>query len=322
MVLWAWMADCATSAASAEEPLAAGPLVIGHRGAAGLAPENTLAGIRRALETGVDAVEVDLLMTDDGALVVHHDFALNPEIARTATGSWIEGASARLIRELTLAEVKSYDVGRLKPGTNYAHRYPDQRPADGEKIPSLQEVIKLLKAVAGPQVELWIEVKSSPAHPQWTPAPVVMADALVALLTAERFGHRCRVLSFDWRVLVRVQAVAPALPTLYLTSRHNRFKPVSTPRGKRFLWTAGLDLKQFDGSIARMIAAAGGRHWGARYNQITPIVMAEARREGISVFVWTVDSPSDMREYREMGVDGIITNRPDLLRSVLRSPDD
>jgi glycerophosphoryl diester phosphodiesterase len=113
--------------------------VIGHRGAAGLAPENTLAAFKKALELGVDAVEMDALLTVDGEVVVHHDFWLKPEMTRTPQGMWLQGKSGPVIKNLTLAELKTYDVGRLQPHTLYASRYPDQQPADGERIPTLRD---------------------------------------------------------------------------------------------------------------------------------------------------------------------------------------
>ena len=87
------------------------PLIIGHRGAAGLAPENTLAAFARACELGVDGIELDVLVSADGELVVHHDFRLKPEIARTADGNWISSASPPAVKDLTVAQLKTYDVG-------------------------------------------------------------------------------------------------------------------------------------------------------------------------------------------------------------------
>ena len=136
--------------------------LIGHRGAAGLAPENTLAAFRRACEIGVDAMELDVLLTADGEIVVHHDFSLKPEIARTSDGKWIEKHSAAVINHLTLAELKTYDIGRLKPNTRYARRYPELQPVDGERIPALGEVIAVLKNSCRPSTQLWIEIKTSP----------------------------------------------------------------------------------------------------------------------------------------------------------------
>ncbi len=116
--------------------------IIGHRGAAGLAPENTLAAFKKACEIGVDAIELDVLLTADDNIVVHHDYTLNPEMTRTPDGEWLDHPGPA-IKESTLAKLKAYDVGRLKPGTRYSRRYTEQQPVDGERIPTLGEVISL-----------------------------------------------------------------------------------------------------------------------------------------------------------------------------------
>ena len=95
----------------------------GHRGARGLAPENTLEAFRTALAIGVSTLELDLAMTRDGILVVSHDSVLNPDHTRGPDGKFL-AAAGPAIRSLTLDEVKRYDVGRLKPGTSYAARFP------------------------------------------------------------------------------------------------------------------------------------------------------------------------------------------------------
>jgi len=138
--------------------------VIGHRGAAGLAPENTLAAFKKACEIGVNAIELDVFLTADAKIVVHHDYALKPEITRTPDGAWLHRPGP-LIKELTLAKLKTYDVGRLKPDTRYSRRYPDQQPVDGERIPTLDEVISLLKGKCDGATQFWVEIKTNPEKP-------------------------------------------------------------------------------------------------------------------------------------------------------------
>ncbi|MCU0594609.1 MAG: glycerophosphodiester phosphodiesterase, partial [Desulfobacterota bacterium] len=147
------------------------PLIIGHRGAAGLAPENTLAAFARACELGIDGIELDVLVSADGELVVHHDFRLKPEIARTADGTWIPSASPPAVKDLTLAQLKTYDVGRLQSKTSYAGRYPEQTPVDGERIPSFKEVIQLFKKSCSASTRLFVEIKTSPDEPALSPPP-------------------------------------------------------------------------------------------------------------------------------------------------------
>lgn len=291
------------------------PLVIGHRGAAGLAPENTLTAFTLAIELGVDAIELDVLLSADGVLVVHHDFTLKPEIARTSDGNWL-GSSQRIrIKNLTVDQLKSYDVGRLKPGTKYARRHPDQQPADGERIPTLKEVISLLKQKAAPDLVLCIEIKTSPEKPEMTPSPQTVADRVAQVVMSESFSRRTRILSFDWRALIQVQKTAPQISTVYLTSRYKQFKPFN--KEATLSWTAGFDPAEFDGSMPKMIKAAGGKHWAVKFRDISAAQVQEAHEAGIAVYVWTVDSMTDMKQLLLMGVDGIITNRPDLLKNLL-----
>src|SRR6185295_16749944 len=123
----------------------AGVEVQGHRGARGLAPENTLPAFTRALEIGVDVLELDTAVTRDGVVVVAHDPLLNPDIARGPDGQYVAKAGPA-IHDLTFAELQRYDVGRLKAGTAYAKRYPDQQAVDGTRIPRLSEVFALARS--------------------------------------------------------------------------------------------------------------------------------------------------------------------------------
>jgi glycerophosphoryl diester phosphodiesterase len=292
-------------------------LFIGHRGAAGLAPENTLAAFRRACEIGVDAFELDVLLTADRAVVVHHDFSLKPEITRTAEGEWLQEHTRPAIKNLKLAELRTYDVGRLKPYTKYARRYPDQTPVDGARIPTLEEVISLHKNNCDPQTQIWVEIKTSPEKPDMTPAPEVVADAVVQVLREETISNQAFILSFDWRVLVHVQEIAPDIPTVYLSLVGRTLDNIKPGQSGPSPWTAGIDVDDFKGSIPRAVKAAGGRYWAPYYKHVNSKHVQEAHQLGIQVFVWWPDSRSDMQHLIKMGVDGIITNRPDILKGVL-----
>ena len=288
--------------------------VIGHRGAAGLAPENTLAAFSKALEMGVDGVELDVQLSADGSAVVHHDFQLNPDITRTASGAWLEKGDTPSIKALTLAELKRYDVGRLKPDTPYAKRYPDQEPADGEQIPTLQEVILLLKSAEDHKTQLWIEIKTSPEEPEVSQSPEPVTDAVVAILRKEVFLARTKILSFDWRALIHVQKTAPEIPTAYLSPMGTRWISIRPGEPGPTQWTAGIDEGEFSGSIPRAVKAAGGQYWAPNHMTINPSLVKEAHGLGLKVVVWTPDSRQHMQRLMQMGVDGIMTNRPDLLR--------
>jgi glycerophosphoryl diester phosphodiesterase len=290
--------------------------IVGHRGAAGLKPENTLAAFREACELGVDAVELDVLLTADSTIVVHHDYTLKPETTRTADGEWLS-LSGPVIKDLTLAQLKTYDVGRLKPNTRYSRRYPEQKPADGQRIPILGEVISLLETTCEPANQLWVEIKTNPEKPNLTPAPELIVDAVVLLLRRQDFAHRARILSFDWRALAHVQKNAPEIPAVYLSHVGGRFNTIKPGQPGASPWMAGLDIDDFGGSIPRAVKAAGGKNWAPYYKYLTSALLDEAHQLGLKVYVWTVDSRSDMVRLMEMGVDGIITNRPDILKAVV-----
>ncbi len=297
--------------------------LIGHRGAAGLAPENTLAGFRRACEIGVDGFELDVLMTSDRHIVVHHDYALKPEIARTPDGKWIGDFSQLLVKDLSLAELQKYDVGRLQPDTRYARRYPESQPADGERIPTLSQVIELLKISCKPDTQLWIEIKTSPENPHLTPPPQVVADAIVRSVRTHSITKQAYILSFDWRALVHVQKIAPEIPTVYLSLVARSLNNIKPGQPGTSVWTAGIDIDDHNGSIPHAVKASGGLYWAQYYRQLSRDDLKAAHHMGIRVFVWTVDSNSEMKRLIGLGVDGIISNRPDIFKSIQNpSPSD
>jgi glycerophosphoryl diester phosphodiesterase len=294
------------------------PLIIGHRGAAGLAPENTLAAFATACALGIDGIELDVLVSADGELVVHHDFRLKPEIARTADGKWISSSSPSAVKDLTVAQLKTYDIGRLKTNTSYAGRYPEQTPKDGERIPTFKEVIDLFKKSCNPSTRLFVEIKTSPEEPALTPPPEALCDQVVKMLKEEGVMERTWILSFDWRNLVHIQKIAPELVTVYLTISMPGSDTLKPNQPGPSPWMAGLDIDDFNGSAPRAVKAAGGRIWSPFFRNLTSDSLAEARQLGLKVSVWTPDRPEDLKQLIEMKVDAITTNRPDVLKHLLK----
>jgi glycerophosphoryl diester phosphodiesterase len=293
------------------------PLVIGHRGAAGLMPENTLAAFRRGCELGVDAIELDVLVSADGQMVVHHDFRLKPEIARSADGAWIASGSQPAVKELTIAQLKTYDIGRLQPKTSYAARFPEQTPVDGERIPTFKEAIDLFKTSCSSATRLFVEIKTSPEEPEPALPPEAVSDRVVKMVRDEGIAKRTWILSFDWRNLVHIQKAAPELATVYLTIVGPGLNNLQPNRAGASPWMAGLDIDDFNSSAPRAVKAAGGRIWSPFFKNLTPETLAEARQLGLLVSVWTPDTPDELRKLIEMKVDAITTNRPDVLKKLL-----
>ena len=219
-------------------------LVIGHRGAAGLYPENTLTGFERALDIGVDGIELDVLTTADGVLCIHHDYRLKPEIARISD-KWLDRKSNIPIKSKTFEELQIYDVGRLKRYTKYAGKYPDQKPIDGERIPALREVIALMKQRKTNNAKLWIEIKTSPEQPDMTPPPEVVVKKVLEVIDDENFESRVLVLSFDWRNLALVQKMAPQIPTAHVAATKKRLDKIKRGQPGPSPWTAGIDVDDY-----------------------------------------------------------------------------
>jgi glycerophosphoryl diester phosphodiesterase len=288
----------------------------GHRGARGLAPENTLAGFALALSTGITTLELDIAITRDGVLVVSHDPRLNPDITRGPDGRFLESPGL-VINQLTFAELQRYDVGRLKPGTDYAKRYPQQRAEDGARVPRLSDVFALVRKAGNDDVRFAIETKVTPFNPEETPDPETFARAVIAAIREAGMAQRSTILSFDWRTLAVVQREAPEIGTVYLTAQQRWLDNIGVGQPAGSAWTNGIQYNEY-GSVPRMIKAAGGRIWSAFFGDLDSAKVKEARELGIEVLAWTVNAPADIVRVLDLGVDGIVSDRPDLVRDEMK----
>jgi glycerophosphoryl diester phosphodiesterase len=284
-----------------------------HRGGRALRPENTLQSFANALSMGVDTLELDMGVTKDGVIVVSHDRWLSPDLARDANGVYVAPPGTPYV-QLTLAQVKSYDVGVIRPGSDYAKQFPDQLAVPGTRIPTLAEVFALVRKSGNAHVRLNIETKLNPLIPDDAPDPDRFVTLVLDLLKRENFADRVMVQSFDWRTLQLVQQRAPSVPTVYLTSQAAFFATISPD--KQSPWTAGFDPVRYGGSVPRAIKAAGGKIWSPYYGDVDKAKMDEAHALGLQVIVWTVNDPKAMADLIDIGADGIISDRPDVLRTV------
>jgi len=288
----------------------------GHRGTRGLAPENTLAAFRKALEIGVTTLETDMAVTRDGVLVISHDPFLNPDVVRDREGHWL-AAKGPPIHTLTLAELRTYDIGRLNPQSAYAKQFPEQRAADGERFPELSEVFALGKS-SGKPVRFNIETKITPTSGTETPDAASFAKLVVAAVRGAGITQRVTVQSFDWRTLVELKRLAPEIETSCLTMQTKDNDTVKqSPDGGASPWHAGFALRDHDGSLPATVKAAGCGAWSMLWRNLTAKELAEAHALGLKVLPWTVNDPSEMRKLIDLGVDGIITDYPDRLRAVM-----
>jgi len=288
----------------------------GHRGARGLAPENTLPAFAAALSLGVSTLELDTAITKDGVVVVCHDARLNPDITRGTDGRWLNPPT-RAVRELSLDDLEHFDVGRIRPGSEYSYRFPDQKRLDKVTMPTLAQVFQLARRAGNSEVRFNIEIKTSPIRPADTLSPEDFAKTLLALIEREGMSSRVIIQSFDWRALKAVQALAPAIPTSYLSSQQRSLNNISTGAQGGSAWTAGVQLSDH-GSIPKMVKAAGGKIWSPNHTELSAEQVQEAHALGLQVIPWTVNTQEEMASVIDWGVDGIITDRPDLCLGIVR----
>lgn len=241
------------------------PLRIAHRGAsgAGLAPENTLAAFERAIEIGVDILEVDVHATVDGQIVAVHDSTLD----RTTDG---RGS----VRDQSLDQIRRVDAGSW-----FADDFR------GERVPTLQEVLELARHRA----LVLIEVKAD-----------FIAERILHIVDSMGATSQVIIQSFNPQNVQRTRLLDPSIPTALLVG-----KLPTTPsrvRARR---------------LVKQVLRAGANALSIWHATLTPPLLEEMRKRGIAVWAWTVDQEIIMRDLALMGIQGIITNYPDLLNQVI-----
>jgi glycerophosphoryl diester phosphodiesterase len=288
----------------------------GHRGTRGLRPENTLAAFAHALSIGVTTLELDTAVTKDGVVVISHDSELNPDITRDAFDQWLTKTGPAIF-SLRFAELQRYDVGRTKPGSAYALRFKDQVAKDGERIPKLADLFDLVRKIGNTAVRFNIETKLDPRTPDVTPRPEAFALALIAEIRKAGMEKRATIQSFDWSTLKVVKRVAPEIPTVCLTTQQGNDDNVGAGKTGPSAWLGGLDVHDFGGSVPKLVKAVGAAVWSPNFVDVSPAAVAESHQLGLQVIPWTANDPDDMARLIDLGVDGLISDRPDVLRKVL-----
>jgi glycerophosphoryl diester phosphodiesterase len=238
------------------------PLCVAHRGFSWVAPENTLAAYRMAMEAGAAMGECDVHLTKDGVPILLHDDTLQ----RTA------GSAARP-GDLTLAEIKTLDAGGWK-SPQFA----------GERVPTLSEALQLVKG----RMRLAIEIKE----------PSIARVVVDCIRAGGASSQDAIVFSFHSGAVEEVVRLAPSLATLLLVENLGE---------DRAAWADRL-------AEAVRVRASGV---GVAANQTGSEFVQMAHKAGLSVFVYTVNEPRDMSSLAGLGVDAIITDRPDLLLKTL-----
>jgi glycerophosphoryl diester phosphodiesterase len=286
----------------------------GHRGARGLAPENTLAAFAKALAIGVTTLETDLAVTRDGVVVLAHDPDLNPALVRDG-GAWLAQRGPP-IRALTLAELQRYDVGRVDPASGYGRQWPQQVASDGERMPTLAALFELARKATKP-VRFNVETKITPRSGDATLEAEAFAQVVIEAVRKAGMSAHTTIQSFDWRTLVAAKRIEPSIVTACLTAEGGSFDTVKPDATGRSPWHAGIAPGDHGGSLPKMVRAAGCAVWSPNHASVTQGRIDEARALGLRVLPWTVNEPADMARLIDWGVDGLITDYPDRARKVM-----
>lgn len=279
----------------------------GHRGARGLAPENTLPSFRRALEVGVTTLEMDVVISEDGTVVVSHEPWMNPEICSLPSGDPVPEDEARHhnLYRMSYAEIEQYDCGQRRHPD-----FPRQDPQPAVK-PRLRDVISMAETYTAdhdrPLVYYTVEIKSRPDwEGQFHPSPEQFARRVLEVVHEMDVVARTTIQSFDGRVLRVIRRLrddrddqsAVRLGLLVLQGSADRLS---------------AQLSQFGFTPAV---------YSPEYQSVDAALLRAARDHGLCVIPWTVNDEVDMRRLIQLGADGFITDYPDVGKEVLKESED
>jgi glycerophosphoryl diester phosphodiesterase len=264
-----------------------------HRGGAGLMPENTIPAMQNALDLGVNTLEFDLHLSQDGQVVVSHDNHFHPRYSTRPDGTLIQEEDPKeYLYTMPYDSIAKYDVGQ-----RFVERWPGQVKMAVSK-PLASELIDFAEGYAKTPVNYNIEIKSWPGEGEGTlwPEYHVFCDTCVPLLLSKNLGSRLIVQCFDTRALNYMHATWPELTLSYLTEDYD-----------------GGDIEALLQNLDFI-----PRWWSPESSVVTPENVAWCHAHGIGVVPWTVDDPAEMRRLVDCGVEAIISNYPDVLIQTVR----
>lgn len=298
-----------------------------HRGGRDARPENTLYSYAYAMEMGATSIECDMQLTADGRIVMSHNPILNKEITRDANGNWLTDKDNYDIRKMTVEQLKKFNIAAIDPSTPYyaIHGTTQVNPASAQ-LATLEELLQLINDYGDKDVFLNIETKSYPdpvSGQAYTnnADPEKFVKVFNDIVTKYGFEDRVVLQSFDWRTLVAMKKLNPNISLSALWCEQpswGRDSQSLRPNEKETTpWLAGLDIKDYDLDPVKAAAAIGVDVVSPYYGEVTVDMINEAHALGMKIVPWTVNNPKEISAMVDMGVDGLISDKPWILRSVL-----
>lgn len=296
-----------------------------HRGGRDVRPENTLYSYAYAIELGATSIECDMQLTKDGQIVMSHNPILNSDITRDENGNYIENNKYD-IRLMTVDELKKFDVGVMDPncGEYYDLHGKTQFTYDA-KIPTLEELMQLIQSYGDKNIVLNIETKSYPdpasAGYKNNADPKKFVEVFNNIVKKYDMDDRVVLQSFDWQTLIEMKKLNPNISTSALWQEQPSWgrdsESLRRYEKKKSPWLGGLDINDYQGNPVKAAHAIGADIISSYYTEISKQDVDEAHSLGMKVVPWTVNNEKDMNMLLDMGVDGIISDKPWLLKQVL-----
>lgn len=296
-----------------------------HRGGRDVRPENTLYSYAYAIELGATSIECDMQLTKDGQIVMSHNPILNSDITRDENGNYIENNKYD-IRLMTVDELKKFDVGVMDQncGEYYDLHGKTQFTYDA-KIPTLEELMQLIQSYGDKNIVLNIETKSYPdpasAGYKNNADPKKFVEVFNNIVKKYDMEDRVVLQSFDWQTLIEMKKLNPNISTSALWQKQPSWgrdsESLRRYEKKKSPWLGGLDIKDYQGNPVKAAHAIGADIISPYYTEISKQDVDEAHSLGMKVVPWTVNNEKDMNMLLDMGVDGIISDKPWLLKQVL-----
>ena len=283
-----------------------------HRGGRGEWTEESLAAFANSLALGVSTLELDTHLTEDGKVIVWHDDTIQAnkcaDTAPATAGDPEFPYVGDRVAELSLAQVKTLDCGFVQ-----LTGYPEQDVIEGNRIAELKDVHQLVRDTGAAKVRFNVETKVEDTQIGGA-GMESLTRAVVAEIQASGMADRTTLQSFDWSSLNLTKEIAPELPLVALSSG-DAWLQVGKPGAAPEL--GGIDIDDYDGSLAKAAKAQGYDVISPAFASVTPKMIAEAHEFGLPVIPWTVNTTADMGRLMDLGVDGIITDYPTRLRTLM-----
>lgn len=278
--------------------------VVGHRGARGILPENSMIGFTFAMSAGVPLLEFDVMMTSDLVPVITHNYRLHSAICRGKDGDFLKNEPK--VSSLSWSDTQAFDIGKIDGESAYGKRFPERAQLDNIRVPRLTD---LLHSVSQPQfaaANLMLEIKSDPDFIKDTAYRKKLVGIIISQVRSAGLAERTLLHSFDWDILSECQHQAPDIPVSFLTELPQNQDEIGEDSAK----LVSPDFSGCEAKIPEMVKAAGGSVWCPNVNDVTDSNISLAKNIGLCIAVWTVNNIEDIDRMIDLEVDAIVTDYP------------